>query len=113
MHFGIHVGLLYKRPVPGLAFFGVSLVSVAEQQSTMMLMEQLKKAESTSAKSRPAKAKPKGTQPTKNQPNPKGGRHKGGKNKNRRDIELPAYLQNLQGYFQQVLDVIGDKLSIP
>ena len=104
---------IYKRPVPGLAFFGVSLVSVAEQQSTMMLMEQLKKEESTSAKSRPAKAEPKGTKPTKNQPKPKGGRPKGGKNKNRRDIELPAYLQNLQGYFQQVLDVIGDKLSIP
>lgn len=104
---------IYKRPVAGVAFFGVSLVGVTEQQSTMMLMEQLQKAESTSAQSRPAKAKAKATKPTKKQAKPKGGRHKGSKNKNRRDIELPAYLQKLQGYFQQVLAVIGDKLSIP
>lgn len=104
---------IYKRPVPGVAFFGVSLVSVTEQQSTMMLMEQLKKDESTSPQSRPVKAKSKGTKPTQNQAKPKGGRPKGSKNKNRRDLELPAYLQKLQGYFQQVLAVIGDKLSIP
>ena len=30
-----------------------------------------------------------------------------------RDIELPAYLQNLQGYFQQVLALVGDTLTIP
>lgn len=104
---------IYKRPVPGVAFFGVSLVSVTEQHATMLLLEQLKKAESTSAQSRPAKAKGKKTKPTKQETKPKGGRRKGSKNKNRRDIELPAYLQKLQGYFQQVLDVIGNQLSIP
>jgi putative transposase len=104
---------IYKRAVPGLSFFGVSLVSVEEKESTMMLMEQLKKEESTSGKSRPSDKKPKAKKSTKNQPKKKGGRPKGSKNKNRRDIELPAYLQNLQGYFKQVLDVVGDKLTIP
>lgn len=101
---------IYKRAVPGLSFFGVSLVSVAEQSSTMMMMEQLKKTESTSTKSRPSKKSKKGS---KKSPKKKGGRPKGSKNKNRRDIELPAYLQNLQGYFRQVLDVVGDQLTIP
>lgn len=104
---------IYKRAVPGLAFFGISLVSVEEQNSTMMLMEQLKKEESTNTKSRPSAKKSKGQKQSKNQPKSKGGRPKGSKNKNRRDLELPAYLQNLQGYFQQVLDVVGDALSIP
>ncbi|MCB1717912.1 MAG: transposase [Candidatus Competibacteraceae bacterium] len=104
---------IYKRAVPGLAFFGISLVSVEEQSSTMMLMEQLQKEESTSEKSRPAAKKSKGKKQGKGQPKAKGGRPKGSKNKNRRDVELPAYLQNLQGYFQQVLDLVGDALSIP
>ena len=104
---------IYKRAVPGLAFFGISLVSVEEQSSTMMLMEQLQKEESTSEKSRPAAKKSKGKKQGKGQPKAKGGRPKGSKNKDRRDVELPAYLQNLQGYFQQVLDLVGDALSIP
>lgn len=104
---------IYKRPVSGLAFFGVSLVSVEAQQSTLLLMEQMKKEESTSAQSRPSAAKPKAKKATKGQAKPKGGRPKGSKNQNRRDIELPPYLQKLQGYFQQVLDVVGDRLSIP
>ena len=104
---------IYKRAVPGLAFFGVSVVSVEEGQSTMMLMEQLKKDESTSPKQQPSKGKAKRKKRAQNQPPNKGGRPKGSKNKNRCDIELPAYLQNLQGYFKQVLEVVGDKLSIP
>lgn len=103
---------IYRRSVPGLAFFGVSLISVAAQDSTMMLLEQLTKAESTSAQaaSKGAKKSPKGA---KQQAKPKGGRPAGSKNQNRRDIALPQYLQNIQGYLQQVLAVVGDKLSIP
>lgn len=104
---------IYKRAVPGLSFFGISLVSVKEQHSTMMLMEQLKKEESTSARSRPCAKKNKGKKQSKNQPKSKGGRPKGSKSKNRRDVELPAYLQNLQGYFKQVLEMVGGALSIP
>ncbi|MEM7130871.1 MAG: transposase [Chloroflexota bacterium] len=110
---------IYKRAVPGLSFFGVSLVSVEKQNATMMMMEQLTKEESTSSKSRPSpsKSKPKskgkgrgkGKKNTKN----KGGRPKGSKNKNRRDIELPAYLVNIQSYFKQVLEMVGTALKIP
>jgi putative transposase len=102
---------IYKRAVPGIAFFGISLVSVEEQASTLMLLEQLTKEASTSEKSRSSPEKAKGK--TKSQPKQKGGRPKGSQNKNRRDSELPRYLQNLQGYFKQVLEVVGGKLSIP
>ena len=104
---------IYKRVVPGLSFFGISLVSVEEQNSTMMLMEQLKKDESTSARSRPSAKKNKAKKKSKKQSKSKGGRPKGSKSKNRRDVELPAYLQNLQGYFKQVLAMVGDALTIP
>lgn len=108
---------IYKRAVPGLSFFGVSLVSVEEKYSTMMLMEQLTKEESTNGKRRTSSAKSKKKSASKkkgkNEPKKPVGRPKGSKNKNRRDIELPAYLLNIQGYFKEVLEVVGDKLSIP
>lgn len=104
---------IYRRSVPGLAFFGVSLISVEAQDSTMMLMEQLTKDESTTLPKAQSKGKKKSKKGAKNQPKNKGGRPKGSKNQNRRDIELPKYLQNIQGYLKQVLDAVGDKLAIP
>ena len=104
---------IYGRSVPGVSFFGVSLISVEAQDSTMMLMEQLTKDESTTPPKGQGKSTKKGQKGSKNQPKNKGGRPKGSKNQNRRDIELPKYLQNIQGYLKQVLEVVGDKLPIP
>jgi putative transposase len=102
---------IYGKSVPGLSFFGVSLISVAEKQSTMLLMEQVTKAEA------PPKQKPKSPKPSKPAgqapPKHKGGRPKGSQSQNRRDLELPLYLQNIQTHLKQVLDVVGDKLTIP
>ena len=104
---------IYGRAVPGLAFFGISLISTEGADSTMMLMEQLTKDESTTPSKAQTKRVKKGKKGTKSQPKNKGGRPKGSKNQNRRDIELPKYLQNIHGYFKQVLEVVGDKLTIP
>lgn len=104
---------IYGRSVPGVSFFGVSLISVEAQDSTLMLMEQLTKGESTTPAKGQSKSAKKGQKGTKNQPKSKGGRPKGSKNKNHRDIELPKYLQNIQGYLKQVLEIVGDKLPIP
>ncbi len=41
---------IYGKAVPGLSFLGVSLVSVEEKTSTMLLMEQLTREKSTSPK---------------------------------------------------------------
>jgi putative transposase len=102
---------IYQRCVPGLCFFGVSLVSVASSESTMLLFEQQSKGEST-VKSRDASQKPSQpavTQATKR----KGGRPKGSQNQNRRNVELSPALQKIQGYLRQVLQLIGDKVNIP
>lgn len=102
---------IYQKSVPGLAFFGVSLVSVEEKQSTMLLFEQLAKADSTTKPT--PKPKKQRKAPAPKPPKAKGGRPKGSKNRNRRTLELPAYLQTLQAHFQQVLALVGDKLAIP
>ena len=110
---------IYRRAVPGLSFFGISLVSVEAEQSTMMLMEQLSKGESTSQRDQKDKGKgkdkgkDKGKGKGKSQPKQKGGRPLGSRNRNRRDVELPLYLQTIQSHFQQVLDVVGDRLTLP
>jgi len=106
---------IYGKVVPGLSFLGVSLVSVEERTSTMLLMEQLTREKSTSPKtpgSTSCKEKPPQKKVKKKTIKSKGGRPKGSKNKNRRDIELPAHLQNIQNYFKQVLDVVSKQLTI-
>ena len=102
---------IYGKVVPGLSFFGVSLVSVEAGESTPLLLEQLTKDETTSGRGSKPKAKKKKKKGSKNSKN-KGGRPKGSKNKNRRDVELPAYLQNIQAHFEQVLKVVGDAVPI-
>jgi putative transposase len=98
---------IYQKSVPGLAFFGISLVSVETKQSSLLLLAQMTRTESTI---KPV-TKTKNKLATK--PAPKGGRPKGSKNHNRRTVELPAPLQKVQSHLQQVLTLIGDKLAIP
>lgn len=100
---------IYQRSVPGLAFFGVSVVSVESQVSTMLLLEQLTKAATTAKKAPQAKKARQSAPAAKN----KGGRPQGSKNQNRRDAELPAHLQKLQAHLKQVLELVGDQLAIP
>ncbi|MEM7534380.1 MAG: transposase [Chloroflexota bacterium] len=106
---------IYGKAVRGLSFLGVSLVSVEEKTSTMLLMEQLTREKSTSPKtpgSTSCKEKPSQKKVSKKTIKSKGGRPKGSKNKNRRDIELPAHLQNIQNCFKQVLEVTSKQLTI-
>jgi putative transposase len=86
------------KVVPGLSFFGVALVSVEQQESTMLLMEPVSRGESTTKQG--------------SQPKPRG-RPKGSKNHPREEVELPASLQKIQGYFQPVLTILGDQLAVP
>lgn len=104
---------IYRRVVPGLSFFGVSLVRVEAEQSTMMRMEQLSKEESTTPKKEKRKRKAKDKKCASKEPKKKGGRPKGSRNQNRRDVTLPRYLQTIQAYFKEVLDVVGDRLTVP
>lgn len=77
---------LYGKPVPGLSFFSLSLISVKERISYPVMMEQvLKEEEEKSDKKKSSKKQSR-----------KRGRPKGSKNKNRREVDLKPYLRHIQ-----------------
>ena len=96
---------LYGKPVPGLAFFGLSLISVKERKSYPMLMEQVVKEEVE----KPTKKKTKKKSKKKAK---KKGRPKGSKNKNRRDVELTPYLLQAQTMLKNLLLLVGLDLNL-
>jgi putative transposase len=93
---------LYGKPVPGIAFFGLSLISVKHRVSHPVMMEQVIKPEAEKQKPKPSKPVKK-QDPKKRPP----GRPKGSKNKNRRDVELSPYLLQIQGMLQSLLRLVG------
>ena len=96
---------LYGKPVPGLSFFSLSLISVKARTSYPVMMEQgLKEAQQKPAKqaSRKKDQKPVG----------KKGRPSGSKNKNRREVELKPYLVHIQTMLTKLLSLIGIDLNL-
>ena len=81
------------KTIPGLAFLGLSLVSVKERRSYPMLMEQIVRSD-TRSPSPPASESPEETQ----QPVPrrKRGRPKGSRNRNKTQVQLSETLKHLQ-----------------
>ena len=93
---------LYGKPVAGLSFFSLSLISVKAHTSYPVMMEQVIKVEQEKPdkkKSDKKKAK-------------KRGRPKGSKNKNRRNVELSAYLVHIQTMLKKLLSLIGSDLKV-
>ena len=96
---------LYGKPVPGLSFFSLSLISVNQRTSYPVMMEQVvKEAEEKSDK--PASAKKVKKQAKKR------GRPKGSKNKNRRDVDLKPYLLQILTMLKKLLALFGSELSV-
>jgi putative transposase len=95
---------LYGKPVRGLSFFSLSLISVKERTSYPVMMEQvIKEKEEKPAKKGKGKKVKKQTK--------KRGRPKGSKNKNRRDVELKPYLVHIQKMLKSLLSLIGAELN--
>lgn len=86
---------LYGKPVPGIAFFGLSLISVKHRVSHPVMMEQVIRPEADKQKPKPSQKKR------------RPGRPKGSKNKNRRDVELSPYLLQIQSMLQSLLRLVG------
>ena len=91
---------LYGKPVPGLSFFSLSLISVKARSSYPVMMEQV--------------VKDKAEKPVQNRSSQKGkkqarkrGRPKGSQNKNRREVELSAYLLQIQTMLKSLLLLFG------
>lgn len=92
---------IFGRPVKGLAFLAFTMISVEQREAYPVRMEQLTKEEALCGKKKvqekaQKKAKKKG----------KRGRPKGSKNKNRRDVELPESLQQMQVWLQDTLRLL-------
>jgi hypothetical protein len=97
---------LYGRPVAGLSFFSLSLISVKERTSYPMMMEQVIKEEKKQSDKKVSTKKKVKKQAGKR------GRPKGSKNKNRRDVELKPYLLHIQSMLKTLLMLIGVDLSV-
>lgn len=93
---------LYGKPVPGLAFFSWSLISVNKRVSCPVMTEQVLKP----TEEKPDKKK------TRSKAGAKRGRPKGSQNQNRRAVDLPPYLLHLQTMLTQLLVLIGVELNL-
>jgi hypothetical protein len=96
---------LYRKPVPGLSFFSLSLISVNQRTSYPVMLEQgLKETdEKPDQKATPKKAKKSAR---------KKGRPQGSRNKNRHKVELKPYLSQIQIMLKKLLALIGLDLKV-
>jgi putative transposase len=92
---------LYGKPVPGLSFFSLSLISVKERVSYPVMMEQVLKEEEKPKKKKLGRKQSR-----------KRGRPKGSKNKNRREVELKPYLRHIQTMLNKLLTLMGVDLKV-
>jgi len=100
---------LYGKPMAGLAFFALSLVSIQERQSYPLMVEQ--RVRSTAEKAA-AKAQAKHKTVKKKSGKRPVGRPKGSPNKDKSLLELSPELCFIQAMIQQVLSLIKDFLPL-
>jgi len=100
---------LYGKPVPGLAFFAVSLVSVQQRRASPMCVEQVVRsdAEKAASKAKAAAKKPKAPHP-KRRP----GRPKGSTNTNTAIRTLTPELVRIKAMVAALLRLITAVLSV-
>ena len=100
---------VYGKTIPGLAFLGLSLVSVKERRSYPMLMEQIVRSD-TRSPSPPASESPEETQ----QPVPRRnrGRPKGSRNRNKTEVELSDTLKQIQTLIKALLKRIDALIPV-
>src|SRR5256712_7838380 len=100
---------LYGKPVPGLAFFTLSLVSVQARRSFPMRVEQVVRSdvEKAASKAKAAAKKPKSPY-DKRRP----GRPKGSKNKPKADVTFTPELVRITGWLEALLTLIAGVVSL-
>jgi putative transposase len=100
---------LYGKPVPGLAFFTLSLVSVQARRSFPMRVEQVVRSAAEKAASK-AKAAAKQQHPSADK-RPRG-RPKGSKNKNKAEVPLTPELGRITAMLDALLKLIAGFLPL-
>ena len=100
---------LYGKPVPGLAFFTVSLVSVQKRRSFPLRVEQVVRsdAEKAASKAKAAAKKPKAPS-AKRRP----GRPKGSTNHNKATVTLTPEILRIQALLTALLQLMATVLSV-
>src|SRR6266705_6673474 len=100
---------LYGKPVPGLAFFTLSLVSVQARRSFPMRVEQVVRsdAEKVASKAKAAAKKPKSPYEKR-----RTGRPKGSKNKPKADVTFTPELVRITGWLDALLTLIAGVVSL-
>jgi putative transposase len=87
---------IFNKPVAGLAFFALSLVSMEERKSYPMLVEQVIRSEAEKAATKAKKAEKAKKKSKSSKRKGKRGRPKGSKNKDKRQIEWSAELKRVK-----------------
>jgi putative transposase len=98
---------IFNKPVAGLAFFALSLVSVEERKSYPLLVEQVVRSEAEKAATKKKKTNKASKKGESSSGNGKRGRPKGGKNKDKRQIEWSAELQRIQAMATTLLQRVS------
>jgi len=100
---------LYGKPVPGLSFFTLSLVSTQERRSFPLRVEQSVRSEAEKVASKAkAKAKPQKPSPAKRRP----GRPKGSQNKPKADVTLTPELGRIAGMLDALLTLVAGYIPL-
>jgi putative transposase len=100
---------LYGKPVPGLAFFTLSLVSIQQRRSFPIRVEQVVRSAAEKAASK-AKAAAKQQPPATAKRRP--GRPKGSKNTPKADVTLTPELWRITGWLEALLQLIAGVVSL-
>ena len=96
---------LYGRPVAGLSFFALSLISVQERRSYPIMVEQQVREKGQKATLKPKKTKSAA-------PKRKPGRPKGSKNKDKTNVTLTAELELIKNMVLKLLLLINGHLPL-
>ena len=96
---------LVSKPIPGLSFFTLSLVSVEQRHSFPIQIEQV-------IKSDVKKSSPSATTEIKPKEKRKRGRPKGSKNKNKTEVILTSELLRIQKMINSLFKLLGDFIPL-
>jgi len=102
---------LYGKPVPGLSFFALSLISLKERRSYPIRVEQMLRTEAEKAAAH-SKARKRSSPPKHAAKKGKPGRPQGSKNGEKTHIVLSPELQRIQTMMQQQLSMINGVIPV-
>jgi hypothetical protein len=98
---------LYGKPVPGLAFFTLSLIGTHKRRSYPMRVEQIVRSDAEKTAAQATKAPQKAVKDKNTTTQGKPGRPKGSKNKNKTAVTLTPELLRIQAMIKKLLQLLG------